>query len=417
MEQRRRQKRSGVRFPRVATIQICVAFATLIAFVATVQISVAGAFRSKYPGVTLAWVPLDAEARGQLASSLVSIDPSPKARELGVGLARDALRRSLLETAPLRALALAEGSVASPNRSRIMSLFLAAQRLSRRDKATQMQLIEQYLLRNDIPAAMRAVDIVLRTSSDRSALFSFLTAASAENAAFESALKAKLSEKPEWAWPFAVHLISESKSGAQLVDLSEAALDPSTAEGIQAVRALLQRLTELNEYALAWNALSAFKLGKSGSVVDGNFESTAGFQPFWWAVSQEGDFWAEREAGPEGHGRVLRLVALSGRAGDVARQLVKLPPGGYRVSAVVGDVPDAQFERPALRMYCANRQQTVLLNLRPELSGAGPHRIEGRVSIPQGCSFQWLAIRVAGDRPQADGAPWIDDIRLTPLGR
>jgi len=416
MEKRRRQKRFGVRHPDVTPTQIVFVVAALIAFAVTLQISVAGAFRTKYPALALAWVPLDAEARGQLAANLVSIEPSQQARQRAVLLARDAIRRSPLESAPLRALALAEKSGSFDSSPKVMDLLLESQRLSRRDRATQLQLFEQYLLRNDISAAMRSVDVVLRTSSDRTALFSLLTAASADNPAFAIALKDKLSERPEWAWPFTVHLISESRNGAQLVSLSEAALDPTTTEGMQAVRALLQKLAELQEYDLAWNLLSSLKLAKTGTVTDGDFEGTDGFPPFWWMVSQEGDFWAERDIGPEGRGRVLRLVALSGRAGDVARQLVRLAPGAYRISAVVGDVPNAAFERPTVRMYCANQKQTVLLGLRPSSSGVPPRQIGGRVVVPQGCSFQWLAIHIAGDRLQADAAPWIDDIRLTPLG-
>jgi hypothetical protein len=388
------------------------------------QVSVAGEFRTKLPRLALAWVPLDADARTALAANLVAMSSDPKAHAAARDLARDALRRSALSPIALRAVGLsfASGDGADPARAAL--LLKEAERLSRRDQPTQIWLIQYHLRRQDMPAAMRQMDIALRSASSGSVtLFGWLALAS-EDDRIAHEVGVRLRARPEWGMSFFNYMIGNSRNPARTAYFAREFLDPSNPEHLEQLKAFLARLGEDGQYELAWDVRSHFgralrlSAADEAGIVDGDFEGARAYAPFAWSLAEEGDLWSARQAGPGGRGHVLAVVAHSGRSGEAARQLVRLQPGGYRLTARAGNVPEDPFERPEIRVRCAGAdEEQALLRLRPERSGAQARALAGSFSIPAHCPFQWLTIAVAGDGPEPELVPWVDDIRVVGRAR
>jgi hypothetical protein len=348
---------------------------------------------------------------------LAGVPHSPDAAKKAKALAEDAIRRDPIAPVSLRALALvAEESGATQTSA--MALMRQANRLSRRDRAAQIWLVERNIREGQYRTAVQHLDVAMLTSrADRETLFSLLAGASVDPR-MAAIVADRLRQRPEWALPFMIHLVEHNSDPDRTAYFARNFLDPSLPGHLQVLRGLVQWLGSREEYSLAWNIHRDFQLGgkrKEGGVIDGGFEASSGYEPFGWWLSREGDLWADVERDPvDGKGNVLRLVASSGRSGDVARQLIHLDPGQYRFSAREGDIPEDRFERPALRLRCAEKQQQrELLAITPRTGAAKQEPIEGDFSVPDGCQFQWLTISVANDGPQMMDPPWIDDIQIT----
>jgi len=389
----------------------------LASFILTVQVSVAGAFRDRQPQVALRWVPWDAYARARLAASLVTNQQSPEAQNVASKLAHEAILRDALTPAAVRALASAKVSDRGEG-GLSLALMTEAQRLSRRDQATQIWFIERNLRQGRMEDALEHFDIAARSSVEvRDVLFPLMGSVLSEPRLYR-AMTERLSGKPVWSIPFLQHLASSGSEMAPTVRLVSTFLDPVRSDERSIIATLLQRLASLRQYRLAWDLYSSSGLaheakGAPGSLVDGSFETNSGAEPFAWTLVQEGDLWATSSITPAKRGRVLEVGASSGRRGEVARQLVHLQPGRYELRAEFGAVAEDEFERPELRVLCASEDaDELLLSVRPQ-SGAERISSEGRFNVTANCPFQWVSIRVGGEGAPRDSMTWIDDVALT----
>jgi hypothetical protein len=147
-------------------------------------------------------------------------------------------------------------------------------------------------------------------------------------------------------------------------------------------------------------------------VVDGSFDGAGGFLPFDWALTQDENLWAAREADPTRRGSVLRLVALNGYTGEVARQLLRLAPGRYRLSARFGDVPAERDAGPKAEVRCASKagEGPTLAMLAPPPGGSGVRAAQ--MVVPAECRFQWLILSAAAASKADTESPWVDDISV-----
>lgn len=384
-----------------------------IAFAAVLQSTVAGVFRNTRPQIALAWAPYDAQARARLAVSLMENRDSEPARERAALLARDAVRRDPITPAALRALA---ASAERPERA--LTLVEAAQRLSRRDQGTQVWLIEHSIREGRADQALVHFDTALRTSwQSQQALFPLLASTLADRSLFD-ALMARLRRNPEWRVPFLAYLVDQDANPAQTARLARQFLDPRKPEEREAIATHLAQLAASREFDLAWGSYVHFGLAGAdeqarGALINGGFEREAGVAPFAWWYAEEPDLFAIPRSGPDGRGGVLEVAAISGRTGEVARQLVRLAPGAYRLAAEFGDVPADEFERPELKVDCAGRDaRRTLVSLRPAASGEARRSASTEFAIPAGCPFQWVSVSVAGDDSEGGPLPWVDSIEL-----
>jgi hypothetical protein len=391
-----------------------VALAALATFGVTLQVSLAEVFRSTSPQLALKVAPLNAGARAKLAALLVA---SPATRSAARALALDAIQRDPIQPVALRVLAVA----LDENDARLdevrRGLMAQAQRLTRRDLATQMWFIDQSIRKSDALSTMHHFDLALRSSeSAREGIFPLLEVAASDREVRQILLRT-LGQRPSWAKQFASYSVGSGRDLAFSAEVAGLLLDPRDPEDRQQYLFLTNRLVQDGRYALAWDIYRKRGLAPANIITNGvrhgDFDAPENGSPFDWTFAQEPELWASRERGSDNAGFVLRVAAFNGRSGEVAWQVVHLPPGAHRLQVQMGDIPTAAPDRPEVRMECAaaaggERLATVI----PDQSGPASREFSAEFTVPQSCPFQRISIRAAGQGPLKDPVPWVDDVRI-----
>jgi hypothetical protein len=346
-----------------------------------------------------------------MAAQLLASDRRADARTLALA----ALRRQPTNAIAVRTLALtAEADGRSEEAGR---LILLANRLSRRDQPTQIWLLRDAIARRDFPAAVRRFDLAMRTSTRGAAQLTPLLIAATADPRILSPLRATLAGGPQWKMQF-LNLLADT--GPRLdhnIILTRGMLDPAVPTESAVIDLLLARLTQAGQFDLAWQVYSDARRGavSASTLRNGGFEEADPRPPFDWRYVDHADLAAVRESRPDARGgAALGLIAQNGRSGEVAQQLVRLPPGQYRLAAELGGVPPNPIDRPVVNITCAAGGDP-LLALRPTSSGATPHRVTGVFTVPISCRWQRLFITARGGGEAPSPSPWIDDISIQPL--
>jgi tetratricopeptide (TPR) repeat protein len=386
-----------------------------VALLLVFKVSMAGVLVNANPPFVLAWAPFDAQARANWAAVLLTAGrPTSEVR----AAAEAAIRRDPTRVVAYRTLALA----ADRDGDSARALFYAdlANRVSRRDQPTQVWLVGHFLRQGDFARGVRHLDIAL-TTSDRSRHLLFpLMASSMIDRRMQSLLRETLARRPEWWLPFLAYAADNASDLPAAAALAAGLLDPAVREQRAVIATLLQRLAESGEFDAA-GALFARSVGTPafGMVRDGGFQADPALPPFDWQLMHDDDLTAVRQSRPDSAGgSALSLIASGGRSGTVARQLLRLPAGTYRLGAEVGAIPADLSDRPTLRVACAEAptEAAPLVALRPERSGTEGQRIGGAFTVPTRCAWQWLSVSLSGDGPQSDISPWIDNIAIMRAG-
>ena len=150
---------------------------------------------------------------------------------------------------------------------------------------------------------------------------------------------------------------------------------------------------------------------------NGDFESgDPGFPPFDWHYVSEGGLGAFREAREGAPGTAaLTLSASTGRNGEVARQLLILAPGRYRLSALAGDVGSDEMSRPQVAVLCAVRGGQDSMRASLPAAESRPGRMQQGFTVPSGgCPAQWLSIVARSDLQTGASEPWVEFDRDRP---
>jgi hypothetical protein len=276
-----------------------------------------------------------------------------------------------------------------------------------------MWFAEDFARRGDYANMIHHVDIALRTSdSSQTAMFVLLNAAArAPQAA--TAIADAVRQRPSWARPFVVYAIGNAPDTNFVVELATLVLNPRKADDRAVYGALMQRLINAGDGALAWKLYGSPGMAAKGSTAapirSGGFETASAGPPFDWWFSQDAELWAAREAAPGIKGTVLRVGASDGRSGDVARQFLHLPAGSHILHARMGDLPDIEAARPTVRIECDSQ---VLVTLTPEGVGNGNRELSSKFTVPPACPFQGLHIAIAAGDDTEQQTPWVDDLRI-----
>jgi hypothetical protein len=295
-------------------------------------------------------------------------------------------------------------------------LFAYAETLSRRDLPTQLWLIESAVQHNDVPTALLHYDRALRSNIEAQAILFPVLMGAASQPQIAGPLARLLATRPEWWSVFATAMIATPSSSSPALAFLLGQVRLNLADPVERPLALsaVLRLVNDGEYARAYQLYRS--VTRSGArrpgVNDGGFDAVPAVPPFDWTFVEEMDLSASREA--SGDGYVLRLHSSQGRAGIVARQLLVLPAGRYRLSFTAGDVSATALARPSVTLSCANDNARQLVR-----TNAPAARVAGQAaanfSIPsEGCTAQWLSINVNTAADEQTIEPWIDQISIVP---
>jgi hypothetical protein len=151
-------------------------------------------------------------------------------------------------------------------------------------------------------------------------------------------------------------------------------------------------------------------------VRNGSFELENTLPPFDWVLSDAEGLQALMQLHASGPGgRELLLVARNGLGGELARQLLRLSPGRFRLTGLVGDVGGAEGDRPQIQLTCIQTGATPV-DLRLPSSPSGGIGIRQDFTVPPaGCPFQWLRINARSRLDDDAPSPWVDDIAISAL--
>jgi hypothetical protein len=145
-------------------------------------------------------------------------------------------------------------------------------------------------------------------------------------------------------------------------------------------------------------------------VRNGDFESESRFAPLDWVLSDSNGAGGMMQPGLPGGKGLLMVVEAGSPGGTVARQLLVLPAGAYRFSALAGRVSGE--DRPRVTLACI-RTNATLFDLRLPPSGPAGQAISQEFTVGgAACPAQWLII--TAPQPTGDEGPWIDRISVVP---
>lgn len=305
---------------------------------------------------------------------------------------------AIVQRDPTNVVALTALGLATDDVKRARAIMAKSDELSRRQLLGQLWLIQDAVDRNDVRGALVHYDTALRTSPRAAAiLFPVLVNATTDPELLPD-LARMLARQPAWGAQFLQQLAQSSTDLPNASRLFQALIARGVSPGGQALVTLTQRLVDAQRYEAAWNLYRSFRKDQPrDGVRNGDFGDDPYFPvAFDWQVSENQADLAASIDRMGSNGR-LSFSASSGTGGGAARQLLLLDPGQHSLSAVAYDIRSAAAQRPYINVTCAVTGAELGRLVLP-LAEQGGKRAIGKISVPNGCSAQWLWVTV----PAAD---------------
>ena len=369
------------------------------------------------PSLTLGWWPFDSGVNAAAASGVIQDREAGAAeRATAETQAKASLRREPVNTDATRTLALL--AAMGGDQARAQRLMVYSEYLSRRDLTTELWFIENRVQANDIRGALVHYDRALRTGPQSGTLLFPVLIQASDNRDILVPLTEVIARRPPWWRDFVTRLIAEGRSPAAIETIVTAArLNSSDVieHGLQI--GTIGRLIELGSFDRALRLYDRSGPERSGALVhNGDFERENRLPPIDWTLADSGNLAGILQTDPSGRGgRTLLLVAQNGTSGEVARQLVMLRPGHYRLSASAGDVSEASDSQPQIILTCAGAGAPVF-QLRLPPSPSGGRNVSSDFTVGNtGCPAQWLTVNANSPSDVESTNPWIDRVAITKL--
>lgn len=328
--------------------------------------------------------------------------------------ARVAATRALaidpIDAGAVRAHGFADLALDQPVRG--SALLQAGAALGWRDTLMQLWLAERALEVDSPGIAAERIDGLLRRAQLPDALMPQMRRTYLSPGGVD-AVVARLGDAPKWRQGF---FNAVAKDAADSVPRTLEFLGKLRKAGVAATPSettlIRWRLGDMGDIAGARQVWLAS--GGRGLLADGGFEALptplpGGVIPYaWGAPSLPGVRVIPADRGADGSGHALQIVSDGLSGGTALAQAITLPPGRWRVSAMVrgADVP------ATLSLICAGRPAVVSTNgVALDGQGADWRQVAGIVTVGAGCPVQilGLALRERGGQP---GVFWIDSVRI-----
>jgi hypothetical protein len=361
------------------------------------------------------WVASNVKA-ATASAILQSGNPAPSDLKMAHDLAAAVVRREPANVTAIRSLG-AAAAISDPFNAKAARLFSYAESLSRRDLPTQLWLIERAVAKNDIPDALVHYDRALRTNVAARDILIPVLADAAKQPAVSIPLAQMLAGRPLWWTEFADKFIYASDAPSPLALIMGRLRLNRDEPGER--NFLSQTMVSLIQGGAPDKAYALFKQagGRDATNVDmvrdGGFDGPVGIAPFDWAFVDEADLAAVRERRDDGAGSwVLSLTAQNGRSGVVARQLLMLPAGQYRLGGRGGDIANDNAATPTISLICADKAGATLAVARYP-AGQQQAAIDAPFTVPEkSCPAVWLLISRGAPLDRESVTPWVDSISV-----
>ena len=323
---------------------------------------------------------------------LTTLDEKP-VREKLVVLTRKSVQDSSLNAGVIRNYALAK--MYDGNQLDTAAVLNVAQRVSRRDLGTQLQLATSAANGNDLDKALRHYSIALSTHvASHELIFPVLLQAIGSKL-IDTSFRDVISTKPLWANEFISFVLAQGNGAEDLARV----LRRSTGVPAGPNKAMLEkRIVQALVNDGAADEVRAFYLSLAGAdetLLVSTSVSTNDFvidmPPVSWTMTRTSEILTEFVTNRQ----ALRTEIAARMSGVVAQKMIFFPAASYDImmqSQIMGQTPGASL---SWNMFCISKTEPL------KLVKSGASR-SARVNIDQACPAQLLEIR--GDAgPAADG--------------
>ncbi|MBM07838.1 MAG: hypothetical protein CMH88_16065 [Oceanibulbus sp.] len=292
-------------------------------------------------------------------------------------------------------------------------IFSYSTALSRRELRPQIWAIERAVAQGDVSGAIRHYDIALRTSNSAAKdLFPTLIAALSEPR-IRAELLQILATRPTWGDKFVRYAADNEINPEGVVALfhegQQTGLDVSVDERSLLVNALISQ----GKFESAWEFYQSYRPGaQRNRSRDPNFvlqeNRPAAFE---WRVGDDARLGAAILR--QGEGGLLDFSVPPSTGGLLARQMLLLPAGIYRLEGRSRGLEQPQSSRPYWTLICSDGRELGRLPVPNSDERAG--RFAGQFTIGEGCKAQTLSLiaRASDDIMGVSGQ--ILQVRLVPL--
>ena len=265
--------------------------------------------------------------------------------------------------------------------------FLAAQLRDPRSLPAAYFLAAYYLRTGDALNGLRQTAVLARLSPSGLGSVAPYVATYAQDQRNWGRIRALFRSQPAITDPVLNELARQPANAGAVLALSEGAHRTAKSDWLPT---LLQSLVDAGEYARAraiWSNV-AHVSGSSG-IYDANFSAAEAPPPFNWALTSSTVGLAERERG----GR-LHALFYGQEDGILARQLLVLAPGAYRLSMRIS--AETHPEALSWSIRCAKSETPLAGSTLNEIALRGL-----AFQVPADCGAQWLELSgSSSDMPQ-----------------
>ena len=372
--------------------------------------------------------PGDAQALASLAEQrMAQRDPA-----VAEALAHRALAADPLELTAFRTLGLA--AAVRGRYDQADELMTIAGRRAKRDRLAQLWLLQRRAGQGRYRDAVIHADGLMRAwPNEMRAPVTRMLSAMAVDPNAGKAIAADLATDPPWRTRFLIDLSRNVPDLTAPFTVFSALQDSKQPPRSIELQAYIDRLVRERLYQAAYvtwvQLLPQTGMKGLGDLYDGDFNGLPGPPPFNWQLPRLKGASVELDPAPEGAsggpgGGALHLSFGGGAAPVVlARQLLVLPPGRYRL---LGEARTQRFESAlglTWTLRCAEGSkglagETGPINDGPISKGGGWAPIAAEFEVrASDCSAQWLTLEQAAHRPIATrGDIWFDGLKIMRAG-
>ena len=312
----------------------------------------------------------------------------PRVEETARALALEALEHEPLAQTALRTLALLEMRKDEANRPQARELMRESARVSRRDRATMLWLVEDYGRLGETEPALEKLDLALRRGGVSESYLLPILAQSLAQPGSADIVDRMLAKRPPWADEFWLAVAKVPEVLPVAAELRQKVARRGIEVPQETDAALLSGLVRQGAMEEAAQLRTVLPGADSSSLVrNASFEKQPLYPPFDWQLTNTGDYGGEilqRQ-------NALLLNALPDAGGTVARQLVALEGGSYRMS-VKAPQPAQDATAAEATLACASGRNSTDILVRLQLDAqevAEPFVVDG-----SSCPYQWLEMRI-----------------------
>ena len=374
--------------------------------------SLAATMKMRDPATAHRLAPWDGRITAQLARDELTGEMASASQMAALKLSRSALRQDPTAVAAASTLGLVrsiQGEVVGARR-----LMRYAQRLSRRDLATQIWAIEDAVSRQDIREALDHYDIALRTGRQASTILFPVLASAIDHPDVRRALVSRLALHPLWQGSFLDYASTSAPNPRATTQLFAMIHRPALPPSESAKAALITRLVDAGDLDWAWQYYAMQRPGAVPTASrDPHFTAAHAMPlPFDWMVGTGSGIAATFL---DGRDASFDFAASSSVGGTLLQQSQVLPVGRYRFSGHSREMDEPSETAPFWRLSCGSGVELGRITIPRSVTAGGA--FEGQFTVPVSCPVQTLALVARPSSKVVGLSGRITDVFLRPISQ